>query len=312
MVMQERMDGSNRVINDDFLKVSKSIPDESIDLIVADPPYNVGKDYGNNSDKMEKEEYLGFTRAWLKEAYRVLKTGGTIYTFGGKQYIPYIYSKLEQQGFSFISWIVWHYTQGQGRRRGLSSRHDDILMFSKGKEYTFNLDDIRIPQKYYRKRNNMRGANPGDVWSLPHVHYCEPGRTKHPTQKPHALYERMILASSNEQEIVLDPFAGSGSSLVVAQRTNRKFIGVEIEEQYCELIESELERNYQYFNSYFSEILRIPNDFRDEDILVEYLQNHYRWFLEKYHSNLKEDFEKNIVEKYGESVLLKYRLRELQ
>ncbi len=180
-------------------------------------------------------------------------------------------------------------------------------MFSKGNKYTFNLDNIRIPQKYYRKRNNMRGANPGDVWALPHVHYCEPGRTPHPTQKPHALYERMILASSNEQEVVLDPFAGSGSSLVVAKRTNRQFIGVEIEKEYCDLINLELQTDYKHFNSYFPEILRIPNDYRNEDDLIPYLRNHYKWFLASYHSNLEEEFEKNIVEKYGEDILIKYK-----
>ena len=91
---------------------------------------------------------------------------------------------------NFINWICWHYTQGIGKKKGFSPRHDDILMFAKGKSHTFNLDAIRVPQKYYRSRNNMRGANPGDVWEFSHIHYCQENRQNHPTQKPEGLIER--------------------------------------------------------------------------------------------------------------------------
>lgn len=308
--MLKLTDGLNKVIHGDSIEIMSKMESESIDLIVADPPYNVGKDYGNNSDKQGKEEYLEFSETWMKEAVRLLKKSGTLYVFGGKKYIAYMYIILEKLKLKNNGWIVWHYTQGAGRTKGYSSRHDDILVFTKSNNYTFNLDNIRIPQKYYRKANNMRGANPGNVWSLSHVHYSEGDRTIHPTQKPHALYERMILASSNEGDIVLDPFAGSGSSLVVSKNTRRNFIGIEIESQFVDLCNEELEKDYKFFNSYFKELLRIPNNFSEENMILDYLNNHKKWFLEKYHSNLIPIFEDEIIYKYGKEIFDKYKINE--
>ena len=224
------MNNSKQILNaicGDAIEEMKKIKDASIDLIVTDPPYNLSKDYGNNTDNLSFEEYIEFSRAWIKEAVRVLKPNGTIYIFMGMKYISYIYSILEQEfGLVFNSWITWYYTQGIGKKKGFSPRHDDILMFTKHEsKYTFNLDDIRIPQKFYRSVNNMRGANPGNVWEFSHMHYCNKNRRTHPTQKPEALYERMILASSNEGDLVLDPFLGSGTLLRVCQNINRNAIG---------------------------------------------------------------------------------------
>lgn len=178
------MDKGLKLICGDSLIELKKIPDKSIDLIVTDPPYNLSKDYGNNQDKLEFDEYLDFSRKWLFEAKRVLKDDGTIYVFMGMKYISYIYNILEQElGMYFNSWITWFYTQGIGKTKGYSPRHDDILMFTKSsKKFTFNLDTIRVPQKYYRSVNNMRGANPGNVWEFSHMHYCNKNRKKHPTQ----------------------------------------------------------------------------------------------------------------------------------
>ena len=143
----------------DVLDEMKKIDDESVDLIVTDPPYNLNKNYGNTHDTLEFVEYLEFSRNWLKEADRVLKPNGTIYVFMGMRYISYIYNILDSElKYHFNSWIVWYYTQGMGKTIGFSPRHDDILMFTKDKKFTFNLDDIRVPQKYYRSVNNMRGA----------------------------------------------------------------------------------------------------------------------------------------------------------
>ena len=296
----------NTIYQGDFLENIKNIPNESVDLVVADPPYNVGKDYGNNSDKMSRLEYKDFTKKWITECHRVLKTNGTFYTFGGKKNIADMYVFMEELGMENISWIIWHYTQGQGKRIGSSSRHDDILMFAKGDKYLFNLDNIRIPQKHYRSINNMRGANPGDVWNLSHIHYSEASRTKHPTQKPHALYERMILASSNKGDTILDPFAGSGSALQVAKHTQRNFIGFEMEEDYIAIINKNLQGDIKYFNSYFTELLRVPQGLKKE-ILLEYLHYHRFWFLEKYHSNLIDEVEENIEKSYGHDILNMYR-----
>ena len=156
-----------RIILADALDELPRVEAESVDLIVADPPYNLGKDYGNNHDIKGFDEYLEFSRAWLNHAHRILKPHGTIYVFMGFRFISYLYDILDRElGMFFNNWIVWHYTQGMGKTKGFSPRHDDILMFTKSKKFIFNLDAIRVPQKYYRERNNMRGANPGDVWQF--------------------------------------------------------------------------------------------------------------------------------------------------
>ena len=234
------MDKKLKIICGDAIEEMKKIKSQSIDLIVADPPYNLNKDYGNNKDKLEFEDYLDFSRKWLNESKRILKKTGTIYVFMGTRYISYIYMILEQElGFKFNSWITWHYTQGIGKTKGFSPRHDDILMFTKSKKYKFNLDNVRVPQKYYRAVNNMRGANPGNVWEFSHMHYCNKNREKHPTQKPEGIYERMILASSDENDLILDPFAGSGTALRVCQNINRACIGIEINPNYVEMIKKD-------------------------------------------------------------------------
>jgi site-specific DNA-methyltransferase (adenine-specific) len=119
----------------------KSIPAESVDLIIADPPYNLGKDYGNNNDRKTHDEYIEFSKHWINEAHRILKHTGSIYIFMGVRFISYLFIILERE-YNFY----------------------------------FYLDDIRIPQKFYRSINNMRGANPGDVWQFSHVHYCNKNR----------------------------------------------------------------------------------------------------------------------------------------
>jgi site-specific DNA-methyltransferase (adenine-specific) len=184
------------IVEDDALNYLEKIESRSIDVIIADPPYNLGKNYGNNNDQKTFDDYIRFSRKWIKEAHRILKNTGTIYVFMGVRFISYLYSILEREyNFIFNSWITWHYTQGLGKTKGFSPRHDDILMFTKTKNYKFFLDDVRIPQKYYRSINNMRGANPGDVWAFSHVHYCNADRQPHPTQKPEALIERMVLGT---------------------------------------------------------------------------------------------------------------------
>lgn len=277
----------------------KSIKDNSVDLIIADPPYNVGKDYGNSSDKQDFEEYIEFTRNWLAECRRILKSSGTIYVFIGFRYISYLYQIMEKElGLNFINWISWHYTQGIGKTKGFSPRHDDILMFSKSENYKFNLDAIRIPQKYYRKINNMRGANPGDVWEISHIHYCQKGRQPHPTQKPEALIERMVLASSDEGDLVVDPFSGSGTTLRVCQQLKREAIGIEVNEQFVEQTKERLACPFEGFDSIDERMLRVPNDLNDFKIRKEYIQNHVDWFLRN-HPDRIPAFLNDVKEKYS-------------
>ncbi len=286
----------------DAIALLKQLDDSSIDLIVADPPYNLGKDYGNNHDFKGFDEYIDFTRRWLTEAARVLKPTGTIYVFMGVRFISYLYDILERElKLYFNSWVVWHYTQGLGKTKGFSPRHDDILVFTKSTKYKFNLDEVRIPQKYYRARNNMRGANPGDVWKFSHVHYSNPNRQNHPTQKPEGLIERMILASSDPGDMVLDPFSGSGTTMRVCQQLNRPGIGFELNPEYIELTKERLAEPFKGFDSVDPRMERVPNDLRRPEIRSEYLENHIEWFL-KNHENALEVFTKAVKEKYGVEV----------
>lgn len=286
----------------DAIDLLKEMPSNSVNLIVADPPYNLGKDYGNNHDLKGFDDYLEFTRQWTKEAKRVLTEEGTIYVFMGVRFISYLYDILDKEHeLHFNSWVVWNYTQGLGKTKGFSPRHDDILVFNKSKKFKFNLDDVRVPQKYYRARNNMRGANPGDVWNFSHVHYSNPNRQDHPTQKPEGLIERMVLASSDEQDVVLDPFSGSGTTLRVCQQLNRSGIGFELNPKYVEMTESRLSKPFTGFDSVDPRMERVPNDLRKPEIRDEYLANHINWFLNN-HENAIDVFTKAVKDKYGVTI----------
>jgi site-specific DNA-methyltransferase (adenine-specific) len=288
------------IILGDALDELPKLESETFDLIIVDPPYNLGKDYGNNQDTKAFDDYLSFSQCWLKEAHRLLKPSGTIYVFTGFRFISYIYDILWRElEMHFNSWIVWHYTQGIGKVRGFSPRHDDILMFTKSKRFVFNLDAVRVPQKYYRERNNMRGANPGDVWEFSHVHYCNENRQNHPTQKPEGLIERMVLASSYEGARVLDPFFGSGTTLRVCQQLNRLGTGIEINPDYVQMSKDRLRNEFSGFDSVDPKAKRVPFDLRKETVRRKYLKNHRQWFLSN-HENTIRDFEKSVETLYPE------------
>jgi site-specific DNA-methyltransferase (adenine-specific) len=238
-----------------------SLPEATVDLVVADPPYNLGKDYGNNLDLKAWRDYEAFTREWLTQALRLLTPTGSLYVFMGVRFISRLFLILEAElGLHFNGWITWHYTQGMGRKTGFSPRHEDILYFTKSATFTFNLDAVRIPQKYYRERNNMAGANPGDVWQFSHVHYSNPERQPHPTQKPEALLERIIRASSNAGDIVLDPFVGSGTTCRVARALNRQWLGIDINLDYIALSQRRLDATFEQFDSIDPRAERTPRD----------------------------------------------------
>ena len=191
-----------------------------------------------------------------------------------------------------------YYTQGIGKTKGFSPRHDDILMFTKNaKKFVFDLDAIRVPQKYYRSVNNMRGANPGNVWEFSHMHYCNKNRKKHPTQKPEGVYERMILASSKENDVVVDPFVGSGTCLRVCQQTNRRGIGLDINPEYIDMTEERLLEEFKGFDSIHEKMKRCPNDLNDANVRIEYIENHIQWFL-KNHPDAITEFLEEVKQKY--------------
>jgi DNA modification methylase len=289
-----------KILTGDALDLFKQIENDTVDVIIADPPYNLGKNYGNNHDNRDFQEYLNFSLNWLKESHRVLKPTGTIYVFMGVRFISYLYAIMDKElNMFFNSWICWHYTQGMGKTLGFSPRHDDILMFNKTNQFVFNLDNVRIPQKFYRSRNNMRGANPGDVWQFSHVHYCNSNRQAHPTQKPEGLIERMVLASSYENDLILDPFAGSGTTLRVCQQLNRACIGFELNPDYVQLINNRLNEPFTGFDSVDERMERVPLDLRDETLREKYFKNHAQWFLQHHHNSL-ERFNESVKKIYGE------------
>jgi len=289
-----------RIITGDAVQEMQDLESASVDLVIADPPYNLGKDYGNNHDVKGFDEYLSFSRAWLREAHRLLKPNGTLYVFMGFRFISYLYDILDRElSMFFNSWIVWHYTQGMGKTKGFSPRHDDILMFTKSQKAKFNLDAVRVPQKYYRDRNNMRGANPGDVWEFSHVHYCNENRQNHPTQKPEGLIERMVLASSDEGDLVLDPFLGSGTTLRVCQQSDRKAIGIEINPDYVAMTKDRLSAPFTGFDSLDPRMERVPLDLRRSDVRAAYLENHKQWFL-RHHENALQRFEESVSSLCGQ------------
>ncbi|GAB4420159.1 MAG: site-specific DNA-methyltransferase [Anaerolineae bacterium] len=251
----------NQLICGDAVTEISKLPDACVDLLIADPPYNLGKDYGNNLDRKAWAEYETFTRNWLGQAVRLLKPTGSLYVFMGVRFISRLFGLLEEElGLNFNGWITWHYTQGMGRKSGFSPRHEDILYFTRSEQFTFNLDAVRIPQKYYRERNNMAGANPGDVWTFSHVHYCSAERLPHPTQKPEALLERIINASSNPGDLVLDPFVGSGTTCRVAQVLGRAWLGIDLNPEYIIMSQQRLDAPFDGFDSLDPRARRTPKD----------------------------------------------------
>lgn len=258
----------NTLICGDAASIMGHLPDSSIALLIADPPYNLGKDYGNNQDARGWQEYEAFSRQWLAEAVRLLRPDGSLYVFMGVQFIARLFLLLQEElGLHFNGWITWHYTQGMGRKSGFSPRHEDILYFTRSEKFTFNLDAVRIPQKYYRQRNNMTGANPGDVWHFSHVHYSNPEREPHPTQKPEALLERIIKASSNPGDLVLDPFVGSGTTCRVAQALGRRWIGIDINPDYITMSQRRVAAAFDGFDSIDLRANRVPQNLPKTDAL---------------------------------------------
>ena len=146
----------------------------------------------------------------------------------------------------------------------------------------------------------MRGANPGNVWEFSHVHYCQKNRALHPTQKPEGLFERIILASSNEGDLVLDPFLGSGTSARVCQQTNRNFIGFDINPDYINITKNRLLEKFNGFDSIDERMLRLPNDLNDFSYRQMYIKNHIKWFLKNQPERVSS-FMKDVEKKYKTS-----------
>lgn len=259
-----------KYINGDALDFLKGQPSNSINLIITSPPYNIGKEYETTTSLTN---YLEWIKPIIKEVYRVLAKNGSICWEVGNFIDPktsevypldmYFYSLFKELGLHLRNRIIWHFGHGLQCEKRFSGRYESILWFSKSdKDYIFNLDNVRIPSKYPGKRHykgnkkgelsgNPKGKNPEDVWTatverlyddweksiwdIPNVKSNHPEKTSHPCQFPVELVERCILALTNEGDVVYDPFAGVGSTIIGALKNGRRALGTELVPEYIEI-----------------------------------------------------------------------------
>jgi site-specific DNA-methyltransferase (adenine-specific) len=232
----------------------RTLETETVDMVFADPPYNIKKAEWDTFES--QEQYVEWSLQWIKEAARVLKPTGTLYICGFSEIIADL--KLPaSRFFKGCRWLIWHYKNKANLGSDWGRSHESILHFRKGRQFPFNIDDVRIPYgnhtlKYpehpqaetsqYGKGNgrkhtswlpNPRGAKPRDVIEIPTTCNGMHEKTPHPTQKPEELLRKLVLASSNVGDLVIDPFLGSGTTAVVAEQLQRRWKGCDISLEYC-------------------------------------------------------------------------------
>ena len=242
----------------------RTVPDGSTSLVVSSPPYNIGKPY---EDRLELDDYMAWQQSVLKECVRVLRPGGSLCWEVGNhvdkgEIFPldvFFYRVLKEElGLKLRNRIIWYFEHGLHASKRFSGRYEVVLWFTKGDSYVFNLDAVRVPQKYPGKRHfkgprkgqlsgNPLGKNPGDIWKflsaewdreiwdIPNVKWNHSEKTEHPAQFPIELAERLVLALTQPGEVVLDPFMGVGSTLLAAMLHDRKGIGVDINPRYVDI-----------------------------------------------------------------------------
>ena len=237
----------------DSIEWLTSLDAESVDLILADPPYNIKK---AEWDTFESQQaYVEWSLKWIREAARVLKPTGTLYICGFSEILADI--KLPAlRFFKGCRWLVWHYKNKANLRSDWGRSHESILHFRKSKKFTFNVDNVRIPYGNHTLKYPERiqaetsqygkgkkgpvwqphpdGAKPRDVIEIPTTCNGMHEKTPHPTQKPEELFRKLVLASSNETDLVIDPFLGSGTTAVVAEQLKRKWMGCDLSSDYCQ------------------------------------------------------------------------------
>ncbi len=237
------MPTEHKLICGDCVKELKKIPDESIELIVTDPPFNIKKNYGKYKDNLSFNEYIKWCKEWLGECARVLKDGGALYLFNYPENNAYLMHFLDQH-LTFKRWMTWHYpcNTGMSPTNFTRSQHS-ILFYIKGKKpRAFNKKDIAVPYKNPEDKrirkllsNGSPGRTPYDVFHFNIVKNVSKDKTEHPCQIPVPLIETFIKASSNKGDTVLDCFGGSFSTNTAAKRLGRNSIGIEINPKFCKI-----------------------------------------------------------------------------
>lgn len=256
------------LLTQDTLKATKGLPDELFSLIVTSPPYNVGKAY---EDQVDLQTYLDWQAEIIVELVRTLALNGSLcwqvgsYISDG-EFFPldiFFYPIFKRLGLRLRNRIVWHFNHGLHASRRFSGRYETLLWFTKTDDYVFNLDSVRVPAKYPGKTHykgekygqpsgNPLGKNPSDFWELmlqewetgiidiPNVKSNHPEKTAHPCQFPIELVERCVLAMTREDDWVLDPFAGVGSTLLAAAKHTRRAVGIDRDPAYCSIARQRL------------------------------------------------------------------------
>lgn len=247
-IAEEHNHNSMAVLGDSLF-VLKKIKSKSVNLIFADAPYNIGKDFGNNQDKWETiDTYIEWCKQWIDECIRILTDDGTMYLMTATQHMPYL-DIYASQKYNVLCRIVWTYdSSGVQSKNMYGSLYEPILMINKDKraKYTFNGQDILVEAKTgatrklidYRKDPPQPYSTqkvPGNVWNFSRVRFKMDEYENHPTQKPESLLERIIKASSNPNDIILDPFSGSFTTSAVAVKLGRIAIGIDMNQEYFEI-----------------------------------------------------------------------------
>jgi site-specific DNA-methyltransferase (adenine-specific) len=246
----------DKTICGDAFQILKKLPADSFDLLFADPPYNLTKIFGENRFRRTSlDEYEIWLDSWLKDCAKLLKKTASVYICGDWRSASAI-QRVGMRYFTLRNRITWEREKGRGARANWKNAAEDIWFFTVSDEYVFNLENVKIkrkvlapyvengtPKDWEKSDNgNFRLTHPSNLWTdLTVPFWSMPENTEHPTQKPEKLLAKIILASTNENDFILDPFAGSGTTAVVAKKLNRSFIGIEADEKYCLLTEKRLE-----------------------------------------------------------------------
>ena len=248
---------TNRVINQDIFNAVKYLPEKFVDLLFIDPPYNITKKFNRVAFKeMNNNDYEAWLDSWLSKLTILLKKNSSIYICGDWKSSSAIF-RVGSKYFQARNRITWEREKGRGAKANWKNCSEDIWFFSNSDEYTFNVNKVKLRRKVlapYRdeERNpkdwgqnssgNFRDSFPSNIWndiSIPF--WSMPENTEHPTQKPEKLLAKLILASTNEGDLVFDPFIGSGTTAVVAKKLGRRYVGVEVDNYYCSLAIKRLE-----------------------------------------------------------------------
>ncbi len=231
----------NKIICGDCIEVLGKVRKPFADLIFADPPFNIGYKYDKYNDKQKHENYIAWTKDWMGVCKKVLKPHGSFYIAIGDEYAANVKIIADQLGLFMRNWIVWHYTFGQQTKNKFARAHTHIFYFvNDRKNFTFNEHAVRVPSDrqliYNDRRANPKGKMPDDVWGE-FSRVCGTFKERagwHPCQMPENVLKRIIAASSNPSDCVLDPFSGSGTTAAAAYQLGRNYVGIETSQKYVE------------------------------------------------------------------------------